>query len=199
MKTYSILLLTLFLTGFEALADGWELVKDKDGIKIYTRTTEGSKFRTYKGEAILTIGMEAMYRVLTDLDNYDQWVYSCSESRLLSKMDTNEYTYYSIMSLPWPFDNRDMTTRMKVIRGNDTIRFSTSLVQGKQALQKGLVPIAAYEEVTTLVKINDRQIKMIMEGYFEPGGTLPAWVINMFLSEGPYESLMTIKKLHEKK
>ncbi|MBP6977148.1 MAG: hypothetical protein PHD61_11235 [Bacteroidales bacterium] len=197
MRRFHILVLPLILVGLMARADGWELVKDKDGIKIYTRSTENSKFKTYRGEAITNIGMNEMYRILIDLDNYDQWVYSNSESRLLSETGNGEYTYYSVMSLPFPFDNRDMTTVMKVSMGQDTIRFVTSLVKGKPS-PKGIVPIAAYEEITTLVKLGEKQVKMIMEGYFEPGGTLPAWVINMFLSEGPYQSLMTLKKLHEK-
>ncbi len=197
MRRFHILVLPLILVGLMARADGWELVKDKDGIKIYTRSTENSKFKTYRGEAIINIGMNEMYRILIDLDNYDQWVYSNSERRLLSETGNGEYTYYSVMSLPFPFDNRDMTTVMKVSMGQDTIRFVTSLVKGKPS-PKGIVPIAAYEEITTLVKLGEKQVKMIMEGYFEPGGTLPAWVINMFLSEGPYQSLMTLKKLHEK-
>ncbi len=197
MNRVFLLFLAVFLPGTGSWADGWELVKDKDGIQIYTRLTEGSKFRTYKGEAILKIGMDDMYRTLTDLDNYDQWVYSCKESILLSKTAEDEFIYYSVMSLPFPFDDRDMTTKMKVTRGDGTIRFATSLIKGKQS-PEGLVPVAAYEEATTLIKTGDNQVRMIMEGYFEPGGSLPAWVVNMFLSEGPYESLMAIKKTYEK-
>lgn len=198
MKGYFVILISLLLTGLNGFADGWELVKDKNGLKIYTRPTEGSQYKTYKGEASLNMGMQELYHVLADVEQYDQWVYECSESRLLSKVENSEYTYYSIMELPWPFDNRDMTTTMKVSFSSDTIRLATKLTKAKQPQTKGLVAVTAYDEVTTLIKIDDDHVRMIMEGYFEPGGSLPAWLMNMFLSEGPYESIINIKKLYEK-
>ncbi|MDD5507810.1 MAG: hypothetical protein PHD25_05700 [Bacteroidales bacterium] len=196
MKGYLILFYCTLvsLTGF---ADGWELVKDKNGLKIYLRPTEGSPYKTYKGEAVLTIKMEDLYKVLIDVGNYSKWVYECSESRLLSKVDNSEYTYYSLMHLPFPFDNRDMTTTMKVSFSSDTIYLATKLKKTGQVQPRGLVAIAAYDELTTLIRIDDRHVRMIMEGYFEPGGSLPAWLMNMFLSEGPYESIMKIKELFE--
>ena len=198
MKGYFIILISLLLSGLNGFADGWELVKDKNGIKIYTRPTEGSQYKSYKGEGTLNMSIQELYQVLIDVEHYDQWVYECSDSRLLSKVENSEYTYYSIMHLPFPFDNREMTTIMKVSFSDDTIRLATKLTNAKQPQTKGLVSITAYDEVTTLIKVDDGHVRMIMEGYFEPGGSLPAWLMNMFLSEGPYESIMNIKKLYEK-
>ncbi len=198
VKRFYIIIILILLQGMNSCADGWELVKDKNSIKIYTRQTEGSSFKTYKGEATLKIGIQQLYDILIDVDHYDQWVYECSESRLLSKVENSEYTYYSIMRMPFPFENREMTTRMKVSFSNDTIRLSTRLINGTQTKKKGLVGMTAYDEVTTLIKAGDENVRMVMEGYFEPGGTLPAWLVNLFLSAGPYESLMSIKKLYEK-
>jgi hypothetical protein len=187
------------LSGLNGLAGGWELAKDKNGVTIYLRPTEGSPYKTYKGEATLAMKMEELYSILIDVENYDQWVYECSDSRLLSKAENSEYTYYSIMRLPFPFDDRDMTTTMKVTFSNDTIFLATKLRKTDHPPRKGLIAIAAYDELTTLIKIDDRHVRMIMEGYFEPGGSLPAWLMNMFLSDGPYESIMNIKERCEHK
>ena len=199
MKGYLLIFIYCTLASLTGFADGWELVKDKNGLKIYLRPTEGSPYKTYKGEAVLTMKMEDLYGVLIDVGNYDKWVYECSESRLLSKVDHREYTYYSVMHLPFPFDNRDMTTTMKVSNSNDTIYLATKLKKPDTPQPKGIVGITAYDELTTLIRIDDRHVRMIMVGYFEPGGSLPAWLMNMFLSEGPYESIMKIKELFETK
>lgn len=199
MKGFLVILICYILTGLNAFAEGWELVKDKNGLKVYLHPTEGSPYKTYKGETTLTMKMEELYKVLIDVENYDKWVYECIESRLLSKVDNSEYTYYSVMHLPFPFDNRDMTTTMKVSFSNDTVFLATKLKKTDQIQPKGLVAITAYDELTILIKIDDQHVRMIMEGYFEPGGSLPAWLMNMFLSEGPYESIMKIKELYEHK
>jgi hypothetical protein len=179
------------------MPDDWELVLDKNGVKIYTKPTEGSKYKTYKGEAVFNISLERIYSILTDVENYDKWVYETPESTLLSSTKDVEYTYYSVVSMPWPFDNRDMVTRIIVKKEGETIRLETNLVEGIVEPKEGLVRITAYKEVTTISKTGDGQVRMIMEGYFEPGGSLPAWLVNMFLSEGPYESLMKLRELYE--
>ena len=199
MKGCMVIFILCALSGLKGYADGWDLVKDKNGVRIYVRPTEGSSYKTYKGEATLAMTMEELYRVLIDVENYDKWVYECADSRLQSKVDNSEYTYYSIMHLPFPFDNRDMTTTIHISFGNDTIILATKLKKPDQPQPKGLVAVTAYDEVTTLVKVDDHHVKMIMEGYFEPGGSLPAWLMNMFLSEGPHESIMNIKEQYENK
>lgn len=194
-----ILLLIVIAFLQSARAEEWELVKDKNDIKIYTRNTEGSKYKTYKGVAILNMDIREIYETLIDVENYDRWVYECTESRLLSKKEHQEYIYYSVIHMPWPFDDRDMITRMAVSDKNDTIRLATKLDPGYMEPVDGMVRISAYDEVTTLIRMGEGSVKMVMEGYFEPGGSLPAWLYNMFLSEGPYESIMSLKELYGNK
>lgn len=193
-----LFLISIAISHF-AQAEEWELVKDKNDIKIYTRNTEGSKYKTYKGEAILNMDIREIYKVLVDVENYDRWVYECSESRLLSEKENQEYVFYSIIHMPWPFDDRDMITRLVVSDKNDTIRLATKLDPGHMDPVDGIVRISAYDEITTLIRIGEGKVKMVMEGYLEPGGKLPAWLYNMFLSEGPYESIMSIKELYGNK
>jgi hypothetical protein len=198
MNRYIVLLVCTTTCFFHpGAAQEWELALDKNGITIYTRPTEGSKYKTYKGETTFNLPMDQLYTALIDVENYDKWVYECPESTLLDSKQDKEYTYYSVVSMPWPFDNRDMVTRITVINEGNTIRLKTDLVNDYLPEKEDLVRITAYSEVTTIIKLSDHQTRMIMEGYFEPGGSLPAWLVNMFLSEGPYESLTNLKKLYE--
>jgi len=114
-----IILCSFILSSTNTLAqEEWKLVKDKDAIKIFTRSIEGTRLKEYKGEAILSVTIEQLYNYLIKVENYQDWVYECKESTLISKVDDKEYIFYSIYKIPWPFYNRDIVTKMVVSGSN---------------------------------------------------------------------------------
>ena len=196
-----IILCSVILSSTNMFAqEEWKLAKDKDKIKIYTRSIEGTKLKEYKGEATLSVTIEQLYNYLIKVENYQDWAYECTESSLISKVDDIEYIYYSIYNMPWPFYDRDIVTKMVVSSSNEgkqIITLETKLIEGIIEKKEKLARIPEYYEITTLVKQGNRAVKMIMEGYLDPGGNIPKGIINMFLAEGPYESIINIKKILE--
>ena len=196
-----IILCSFILSSTNTLAqEKWKLAKDKDAIKIYTRSIEGTRLKEYKGEAILSATIEQLYNYLIKVENYQDWVYECKESTLISKVDDKEYIYYSIYKMPWPFYNRDIVTKMVVSGSNEEkqiITLETKLIEGIIEKKEKLKRIPVYYEITTLVQQENRSVKMIMEGYIDPGGNIPKGIMNMFIAEGPYKSIINIKKILE--
>lgn len=196
-----IILCSFILSSANTLAqEEWKLAKDKNGIKIFIRSIEGTKLKEYKGEAIISVTIEQLYNYLIKVENYKEWVYECKESTLISKVDNIEYIYYSIYKIPWPFNDRDIVTKMEISSSNEEkhiITLETKLIEGIKEKKENLVRIPEYYEITTLVKQENRAVKMIMEGYLDPGGEIPKWIINMFLADGPYESIINIREILE--
>jgi len=175
--------------------DGWKLVKDKNDIKVYTRATEDSKIKSYKGEAFLKADINDVLEILTDVGNSTEWIYQCIECRIINKESDTALVYYSVFDTPWPFQDRDVVLHLIVKQDyeHDSIILEYTGLDGYVEEYKKRVRIPEYYEVTTLTKVSNDLVKMTMEGYTDPGGSLPAWLINMFLSDGPYESILEMK------
>ncbi|MCK4679192.1 MAG: hypothetical protein KAT48_13745 [Bacteroidales bacterium] len=196
-----VVLCSFILSSVNTLAQKeWKLVKDKNEIKIFTRSIEGTKLKAYKGEAMISVNIEQLYNFLINVGNYHEWAYECKESTLISKVDDIEYIYYSIYKMPWPFYDRDIVTKMDISSRNGEeyiIILETKLIEGIREEKKNLVRIPEYYQKTTLIKQDNISVKMIIEGYLDPGGKIPIWIINMFLADGPYESIINIKEILE--
>src|SRR6202022_1284879 len=85
----------------------WELKKDKDNIRIYSRSVTGCKFNELKAVFDLPGTLSQLRSVLSDVINYKDWVYSTEFTKLIENRNDTEIVYYSRIGAPWPVSNRD--------------------------------------------------------------------------------------------
>jgi hypothetical protein len=202
MKWYAkiVILIVIILSSFFALAqEEWKLAKDKNDIKIYTKPTEDSKFKSYKGEAIVKVNIEELYNKLLDVDNASDWIYECTESYQVTRISDSNLIYYAAMKTPWPFSNRDMVTEIQAytVQTENKVVIEYFPVEDVVEAKEKIVRIVDHHEKTTLYPLEENVTRITMEGYVDPGGNLPAWLVNMFIADGPYESILTLKSLLE--
>jgi len=174
-----------------------KLRKDKDDIKVYACHTDTSRLKTIRAEVLIrdiTIGELKAY--LMDIDNYVTWQYNLQEAQVLEQVNDSEVVMRTVIDAPWPVSNREVLTRMTA-RTNAT---ASELVVGGKVIpydypaEKGLVrvPFSRSSWYVTQVNENDLEVKYSLS--VDPGGSLPAWLINLAVAEGPYESFRNLKK-----
>ncbi len=106
MKNILTILLSIFIA-FPMYSQGeWELRKEKEGIKVYTRDVEGSKIQEYKAVAIVDGKLSSVIAVMKDIENYPDFLKNLIETRLIEANDTFQL-HYLINKTPWPVTNRD--------------------------------------------------------------------------------------------
>ena len=65
-------LLTLMLSS-SIKAQSWDFIKEKDGIKIYTRVEAGRSLKSYKAVTDINVQAEKIYALMEDINNTDWW------------------------------------------------------------------------------------------------------------------------------
>jgi hypothetical protein len=60
--------------------------------------------------------------------------------------------------------------------------------------QTGLVRVKNAKAQWKFIPITDGKVKAEYELYFDPAGDVPAWVINAFIANGPYESMVKLRE-----
>ncbi|MBT8232077.1 MAG: hypothetical protein KJN84_05595 [Bacteroidia bacterium] len=175
----------------------WELVDEKDNIKVYTRKTDESKYEQIKIIAKIKSPISEIVKALEDVDYHQEWVYETNETRFLNKRSYNDFDYYAKMNMPFPIKDRDI-----VINYNRSQEPESKVVNiiSKAAptlldKQKKLIRIETFLSTYTLKPLPNGWVKVEYFMAADPGGKLPAWVVNLFTTKGPVatmESLITL-------
>jgi hypothetical protein len=199
MRAIPICCLFLRLITFDSGTSDWRLKDQRDGIFIYSRHSEFSKFNDIEVEMDLPGTVAQLSSILLEVEKYPQWAYSTKSSTLIKKIANNELVYYSEISAPWPLSNRDYYA--DVLVSCDSSKHSWCLVSSglKDFLpeKKGLVRIPRSKAVWTISQKSERSIHLQYVLQVDPGGCLPAWIANMFATKGPMETFANLRKKME--
>jgi hypothetical protein len=178
----------------EPAALNWQLVKDKDAVKVYTASPTTGSFKYIKVEALLDGTIEKFVSVFKNVASQPQWVYKTKKAYIIRANTATDLLYYNETSLPWPMSNRDIAIHMKITedKANRQLFITSEGVQAAIPVNGNIVRVPHYQGDWT---VRDAGANKIQVHYFldiDPGGTMPAWIINLFITKGPYETFISL-------
>jgi hypothetical protein len=190
-----IFLFLIFLTNLATAQDEWQFKTQSEGIKVYNNTKSPLKVKPIKVECTFNATPAQIAAVLLDIKNYPDWVYKTKLTSLVKQTSTTDLFYYAEINMPWPAQNRDFTAHITATQNPDTKVITvdapsvSGLVPEKEKISRVKKSIGKW--VMTPVGNNQTNITYYLQ--IEPDGGAPAWLINMFLSDGPVESFKKLK------
>ena len=174
----------------------WNLKKDKDGIKIYTRSIEGSSFDEFRGiTTIENSSLEEVLSVIFDVKNYETLFPDCMNPKVL-KQDGKYYDiHYIQVKAPWPVKNRDTVYEQKAVVDENGKHAFVSLkpLPDFIAEDKDFVRIREGSGFWELDEDEGNNVKVTYQFHGEPGGDIPAWLANSFVVTQPFQTLVNLK------
>lgn len=185
---------------FAQTGDNWELKKTDDGVKIYTRAIENSKIKAIKVECVLDASLTQMTAVLIDIKNGEDWLYHVSTSYVIKQVSPQDLYYYSLVEMPWPITNRDFIAHLKVIQdpATKTVTIDAPCLADMVPIKPKIVRVTDSNGQWLLSPLGKDKIKVVYTLHADPGGSLPAWLINLFVTEGPLQSFRKLKVVLQK-
>jgi hypothetical protein len=193
-KNWCILFM-LFLASFVSKAGtNWELKKDAEGIKVYTADKAGSNVKAIKVLCTLNASPDQLIRYLMNAKAHEQWVYSTKQSYLIKQVSEGHQIYYSEITMPWPLSNRDIVVDFKIVRNpNNVITVKASAIDGYVAKDKKKVRINFSDVNWTVTPAGANTLNIEYVAQADPGGSIPGWVSNMFITKGPFETFKLLR------
>ncbi len=179
----------------------WERIVSSNGIEVFTRDQLESPYKEIKATLELDCSLNTFIGVITDYPNYKNWIYATGASDLVEKVSDLEYTMYQLIKTPWPTDDRDVCMRVKISQDEATgkVTIINKSEPKLKPVNKGVVRVNRSDIKWEVLPMGKNKLKC---NYFlntEPGGSVPAWLINLFIAEGPYQSLYNLKAQQVKK
>jgi hypothetical protein len=174
----------------------WNLIAQKDGIKVFSKTVPTSKIKAVKVECVVKASASQLVTLLMDLPAAMEWVSHTKSCVLVKRISASELYYYSEVSLPWPLENRDFVAHIHVSQDPVTkvVTVNAPAVPGWVAEKKGIVRITHSVGHWILTPLEQGRVKVEYTLQVDPGGIIPAWSVNMLAAQGPMESFKNMKE-----
>jgi hypothetical protein len=177
----------------------WELMKEQNGIKMYSRSSEHSKFNDIKVEAEFPGTIQQIAAILLDVEKYTEWAYATKSSVLIKKISNTELIYYSEIDVPWPANDRDFYAHCKVTFDSSlhSMKLVSASIKNYQPEKKNVVRLAYSKGIWNVTAEGNKKIRIEYLLELDPGGNVPAWLLNLFSTKGPMETFLKLKQKME--
>jgi hypothetical protein len=176
-------------------AYAWETRLDEDGILVQSRLTSGAKYEEFRAEAEIEATVAQAIALLKDISACTKWLFRCKESRLIRETSTTERIFYQVTSLPFPAKSRDSIFHAAItFESGGTVRVTMSSMPNEIPQTKH---VRVREAIGTYIlePIRENKLRVTWQQYVDPGGALPAWLVNSMLTDLPFKSMRAFREL----
>ncbi|MBB3045984.1 hypothetical protein FHR99_000220 [Litorivivens lipolytica] len=187
-------------------ADGWELEKDSDGVKVYTREVENSQFKAFKGESVLEVELNRAMALMDDTAACPQWMHACKSPVLIRKLTPLKRYTYMVNDFPWPAKDRALLLTATITQKLPERVVTVSLEalapeslepsdRSKLPEEKGVVLIEQAKGLFRFTPLGDNRTHVEYQMHLDPNGTLPASLVNAMLVDTPFNTLKAMQDI----
>ena len=194
INKYLFIVLILCIVPLHA-QDSWDLVKENDGVKVYTRTNEVMSFKEFKATMTVKAKVEDFVAVLFDVDGLTSWGHNISEAKLLERPIDTIQIYYALAKAPWPYKDRDgiYKNTFNWNKKNRSLTVEIELLEDERELSKSYVRMDGYG-FWRVTEISANELKIDFQMQVNPGGSIKAWLANMFVTDSPFQTMTGIRE-----
>jgi len=198
MKNITLLLAGIFAFCSFSLVPGWELKKNENGIKVFTRDKAGSPLKEYKATVTVNAPMGEVLGKIKDVPSYINWQYPCKEAKIVQTISDNEFISYTLNEAPWPISDRDVIVRSKFFHNEDQTVTMTmdALSENLVEPREGIVRITKMVGKWTFTPV-EGGTKVMMQVHADPAGSIPKWLANSSVVDSPFRTLTNLKAMME--
>lgn len=171
-----------------------ELRRSQDSIFVYACKVTDSRIKAVKAHFTLPTSLSVLAGHLLDVDAYTQWQYSIIKTKVLKRIGDNEVIYRAEVKAPWPVSNRDLVVHLKITQETETkiMRFSIISLPDYIPPYEGIVRVPRSEGHWTITPVAKNKLKIDYQFIVDPGGSIPAWLLNLSIAEGPHRTFFNL-------
>lgn len=189
----------LLLVATSAGAAEWELARDRNGIKVWTREEPGFPIRAFKAVTVVDSSLSGLVSLILDTDRISQWAYRIMRIEVLSRDDaTASFVIRTETDFPWPLSNRDVILAGQVSQDDRTkivtVR-SRSTPAGQYPLNPDFLRMPDMVGDWIFRPLGRGKVEVTMIGRANPAGNIPSAVVNLIIHETPYQTLLGLRKI----
>ena len=180
-----------------AAAD-WEKLYAEEGITVWQRSVPESSFVAFRGKGVVDASMKRVLAMLADQDRKTEWLHNCVENRLVRAQPGHRMTIYNRTGSKFPLvADRDVVMKSEVswsVKDRRVVVVARSTTDPRAPLVDGVVRMNSLDVRWELVGLDKDRTEVVYQVQADPGGLLPAWVVNMVSKKMPFKTLVNLRE-----
>ena len=183
-------------TPLKAEEEEWCFVYEADGITVHKRINEDTIFIEFKSTGVLRGEISDYLSVILDTEIMPDWAPQCIEAQNIESINDQETIVYVACNGVWPVADRDYVAKRTISSGSEksAVRINIDLIENPDAPDiKGRVHIPYLQCCWILKSINPSHTHVELRACVDPGGWLPAWLVNWGYRWIPYRYLKELE------
>lgn len=178
----------------------WKHKKSEDGVEVYFRKSPDSRVNELKIKTTIDASIISVVAALRDIPAYTQWVMHCTKAEKLFAKSMVETCYYSQVDFPWPLSDRDFIAQNNLFQDPATKIVYSKLKGVPDYLPEkpGYVRIQHLKITWKITPLNTNKVAVDYHFQSDPGGNIPAWMINLAIDKGPVGSIKKLREMVQK-
>jgi len=198
MGMLALILLIAHFIWMDAGSNEWKLVKDENGIKIWTIKTPGNKLLKTKANFQIQSTLGGIIKLIEDTTS---WADLGMDKNKIVIMDTiHTPGYYSgymgyKQEMPFPLKDREIITLMQRFQNpvTKTIEINVLAAPNKLPPSKDFVRIEHMHNSYTFTPVADGIVEIDFNNEFDLGGSIPYFIKNLGASSLLYTMMFDLK------
>lgn len=200
MSFIKLLLPIIFLlSSISHAEDDWALARDSAEIKVWTRSVPNYPIKAFKAVTVVKSSLSGLIALIMDTERADQWIYRTLRVDVLKRDDEKStFVIRMVTDFPWPLSNRDAIVAGHMTQDDRTgavVVSSRSLASPQYPPLDEFVRMPDIDGNWTFRPLNNGVVEVTMQGRADPGGSLPASVVNLMIHETPYRTLQGLRRV----
>lgn len=178
----------------------WNLMLEEKAIKIYTRPWPGSDFVAIKGVQTINSSLSNILANFIEISDFPEWVKDAEVGRVIEPFNQNySRIVYLKMAMPWPLQDRDMVSGQQITQDPATkIIKITEWYEGDAVpKEEDVIRIPRLNTEFLLIPKEKNSTLLIWQGHNDPGGRIPAFLVNWLIKDVFLASMISMKNRFE--
>lgn len=196
----ALLLIPALALGAETPEDGWVIAakaRSPEDISLWTRYIPGAQLKAFRGATHTDMPLPNVVALLTDTETMPQWIFRCTEARVVGTAENGDTFFYVRINGIWPLEDRDAIIRAHPVyyplTGELVIHGTAEPDYLPRA--KDAVRIPSIESTWRMTPVQGNLVRIEWTGHVDPAGNVPRWLSNTVATLVPRFTMRSVRNL----
>lgn len=190
--------LPVLLSFGNAWAQAWEQINDEDGIVVWSREVPDTSFVEFRGRGVVEADIKQIIAVIRDNPRKPEWMKNCHSAAMVEQVAPTHEIIYNRTTSPAPFvSDRDVVLDGSVTfdRAGKQVKIDFVNATHKKVPEvDGVVRMPRLKGHWYLKELGPKKVEVEYQIQADPGGSLPAWLVNWVSKKLPLNTLQGLRK-----
>ncbi|MCO4793754.1 MAG: hypothetical protein KC493_08585 [Bacteriovoracaceae bacterium] len=183
---------------FQAQAEEWELLVEKNGIQVYGAKETKDGLIPFRSKATLNFPFERVLTVLLDANRKPEWSPQLKSTTVHQKISPTKYILSEYYNTPWPATDREFLMLGELHPEKDKFILTAKTHIDTKLAHPDHIQVDIRKLVVTIERAPEGKTHFEFIFLGDMKGWMPSWLVNLIQKKWPFKFIKRLNRQLEK-